>query len=79
MALESLTDPSAWSAGLALATDTVFQCRTGSVLITWNGAAAVGDGFLLEQGQSIIVPASNTVRWAAAGSPDSVLYHESFT
>lgn len=78
MALESLTDPTTWSAGLVLASDTVFQCREGSVLLTWDALASVGDGFLLEQGQSIIVPSGNTVRWAAAGSPDSELFHESF-
>lgn len=82
MALVNLddTDAADWAGNTGvLAFDTPFQCQQGTVRITWDSGATFPDGMILEVGQTIIVPAGETVYYGNAGTPDSVLWYESFT
>lgn len=78
MAIASSTNPAAWSTGIAVTTDTLIQAQGGSIRVTWDGSAAVGDGMLLESGQAVVVPAGVTFRWAPAGSSGASIFYEEF-
>lgn len=78
MAIAASSDSTAWSAGIATTTDTPIQCQAGSIRVTWDGTAAVGDGLKLEMGQMIVVPGGVTFRWAPANEQRSVVFYEEF-
>lgn len=71
-------DSTTWSSGIAVTTDTPVQCQAGSILVTWDGAAVVGDGLRLEVGQMIVVPAGATFRWAPAYEQRSTIFYSQF-
>lgn len=58
--------------------DTPFQCQQGSVCVTWDAGAAVGDGLILQAGQTIVMPGGVTFRWAPLNSVASVVFYEEF-
>lgn len=78
MAIATSSDSSAWSANIGTATDTPFQCQRGSVYVTWDGTAAIGDGLKLEMGQMIVIPGGVTFRWAPADDATATVFYESF-
>ena len=78
MAVATSADSTVWSSGIAVATDTPIQCQEGQVRVTWDGTAAVGDGLILQAGQTIVVPGGITFRWAPRNSVSSTIFYESF-
>lgn len=75
-----------WSTpSLTLTKDTVFQARTGNILLDIGGNAAAGslDGYLLtanpEDGRrdGIVLPTGTVVRWRkASGKAPASLYYD---
>ena len=72
-----------WSAGLALTSDTQFDCLVGAVALTWTSGGPAGtadDAMHLDAGNrdSVIVPSGYTAYWrnAAADAPVKLSYRD---
>lgn len=81
MALETLTGDNDWDDNTgALTSDTLFQCQSGTVVISWeSGPTTFPDGMQLAKGQSVIVPAGETVYFGALNSSPAVLFYAEFS
>lgn len=79
MAIETSSDPTAWSSNIATTTDCLVQCQGGNVRVTTDTAAAIGDGLILQDGQTIVIPGGATFKWAPLSAIESVLFYEETT
>lgn len=65
-----------WSDPVTPAEDEIWQCISGSILITAEAAPAVADGIRLDLTGGIRIPAGRTVRYRSAGGSVAVLARE---
>lgn len=65
-----------WSKPVPLSANEVWQARWGSVFLTTTAEPDPEDGFVLQQGQGVLVTAGVQVRYRKEGAASAVIARE---
>ena len=75
MAIATSSDPTVWSSTVATTTDCLVQCQAGNVRVTTDTGASIGDGLILEKGQTIVITGGASFKWAPLSAIESILWY----
>lgn len=65
-----------WSAPVSLATDELWQSRSGSVFLTTTASPDVADGLFLHENHAVRLPAGASVSYRKEGVAEALIVRE---